>query len=156
MNWQLVPLVALAPVLIWVAVSDLREMRIPNLVVVIALGCFVLWMPLLGWGEVGLRVLAAAVTFAIGYVLFALRAFGGGDVKFLSALMLFVPSAAVAQFLLLLSGALVLGSVISLTLQSAPVAARLGWKSVQARGKLPMGISLAMSGLALPYFVAAL
>lgn len=155
MSWQLVPLVALAPVLIWGAVSDLREMRIPNLVVLIALGCFVVWTPLLGWGEVGMRVLAAAVTFAIGYVLFALRAFGAGDVKFLTVLILFVPSAAVSEFLLLLSVALVLGSIISLGLQAAPVAARLRWKSVRARGKLPMGISLAMSGLALPYFVTA-
>ncbi|MBD3802347.1 hypothetical protein BMI90_14100 [Thioclava sp. L04-15] len=154
MSLQLLPLVALAPLLFMVAFSDLREMRIPNRLVLIALGLFVLCAPLLGWSEIGARLTVAGVTLAIGYVLFTLRAFGGGDVKFLTVLMLFVPSAAVAQFLIVFSVSLIIGSGIAIGLQRAPVAARLDWMTCRRRGKLPMGISLAMAGLALPYVLA--
>ncbi|MEO1949092.1 prepilin peptidase [Thioclava sp.] len=157
MTGQLLPLAALAPILIWVALSDLREMRIPNRIVLITLGFFALCAPFLGLHELSLRLAAGAITFLVGYVFFVLRAFGGGDVKFLAALMLFVPSAAMGEFLIAFSVALFAGSALTMGLQSAPVATRLGprlgWKSCYARGKLPMGVSIALAGLALPYLV---
>ncbi|NUB45299.1 hypothetical protein GEU84_012945 [Fertoebacter nigrum] len=74
---------------------------------------------------------------------------GGGDVKGLSALMLFVPPQGLSLFLLALSAALFLGI-------GALALARWGFglptsPSAALRTKrFPMGVSIALAGLALP------
>lgn len=44
------------------------------------------------WSELALRLTAAALAFAAGFVLFALRMLGGGDVKMMAAVFLLVPA----------------------------------------------------------------
>ncbi len=68
---ELLPLMLFAPVLVAVAYHDIRYMRIPNVLSLIGLGLFVLTAPLVGWEELGLRLLSAAAVFAVGIVVFS-------------------------------------------------------------------------------------
>lgn len=148
MTWSAVlPLILLTPVLCAVAWSDLRHMRIPNLLVLLALGLFVICMPLLGWQEVAWRLGVALVVFALGTLGFALRLFGGGDVKMLAALMLFVPSQTLHGFGYGFSLALVLGVVFVLALRAAPFLRDAELAVIRNSGKFPMGISIALAGI---------
>ncbi len=135
------------PVLCAVAWNDLRHMRIPNLLVGIAVGLFVLCTPLLGWSEIAWRLGAAVTVFALGTAAFALRLVGGGDVKMLAALMLFVPPQTLTLFGYAFSVALVLGVLFVMALRIARVFRNSDLVGIRARGKFPMGISIALAGL---------
>ena len=155
MTWSdVLPLVLLTPVLCAVAWSDLRHLRIPNRLVGVALGLFVLCIPLLTGSEVAWRLGAALVVFALGTLAFALRLVGGGDVKMLAALMLFVPSQTWNVFGYGLSLALVAGVLVVLALRAAPVLRNADLAVIRARGKFPMGISLALAGILHAVFIA--
>lgn len=146
MQGDLLLLLALIPVVTASAVTDLRQLRIPNSHVLLALGLFVLAAPFaLDWPELSQRLLAGAITFAIGFVLFALRLFGGGDVKMMPVLMLFIPSQELVLFLRLFAPALLVVSLGALVLQSAPIFRGLGWESVRARRHVPVGVAMAVS-----------
>lgn len=80
-------LVVAFPIGIWVAWSDMKTMKIPNMAVLaliicyLVIGPFVLTLPDFGWGLLyGLIVLAA------GFVANALRLLGAGDAKFAAAM----------------------------------------------------------------------
>jgi prepilin peptidase CpaA len=153
---EFLPLLLLAPVLILVGYYDLKLMLIPNRLVVAAIALFVLTAPFVGWPEIALRLGAAAAVFAIGFALFALRLFGGGDVKMMAALLLFVPSTTYTAFALGFSAAMFAGIGVILALRAAPFLAGSGWVSLQRPGTFPMGISIAMTGLAHPLVANAL
>lgn len=72
------------------AVSDVRTRRIPNWLVLAGLVTALALRA--GWGLLPFwhGVLGAGVALLVGFPLFALRAFGGGDVKFLVACAAFV------------------------------------------------------------------
>lgn len=143
----LVPLILLTPVLIAVAYSDLRYLRIPNLLVGIALFLFLVTTPLIGIPEAAIRLLAGVIVFSVGAVTFALRWFGGGDVKMLAALVLFVPSQTYSLFALNFSVAMLVGISFLLMLRRAPGVQNLGFEGIAAQGKFPMGISIAGAGI---------
>lgn len=149
----ILPLLLLAPVLIAVAYSDLRYLRIPNYLVGLSIALFLLTVPLLGWHEAGLRLLAGLVVFGIGAITFALRWFGGGDVKMLAALLLFIPSQTYSLFAFNFSASMLLGISLVLMLRSAPGLHRLGFEGISAQGKFPMGISIAGAGLMHPFLI---
>jgi prepilin peptidase CpaA len=98
-------LILFAPVmalLIWAAVSDLRARRIPNWVTFsIALsGLAQCWTPNHLAGPMQ-ALLGFAAGFAIPFVLFAIGALGGGDVKLLAGVGAWLgPEAAIKIFLL--------------------------------------------------------
>lgn len=122
-------------------------MRIPNLLVAISLVLFVLCAPLLGWPEIAWRLVVAIVVFVLGTVGFALRLFGGGDVKMLAALMLFVPSQTLNGFGYGFSLALLVGILFVLGLRAVPVLQNADLAVIRERGKFPMGISIALAGI---------
>jgi prepilin peptidase CpaA len=72
------------------ALTDVRERRIPNRLVLAGLATALILRAVWGlepfWHGVG----GAGLALAVGFPLFALRAFGGGDVKFLIACGAFV------------------------------------------------------------------
>jgi len=77
------PLIAL---LVWAAIDDVRTRRIANwLTGSLAMGGFMLAAS--GYLQIGLgaSLLGALVGFALPFLLFALRALGGGDVKLFAA-----------------------------------------------------------------------
>lgn len=150
---DILPLLLLAPVLVAVAWFDLRYMRIPNYLVAAALVLFVLTLPLLGWGEIGARLAAATLVFAFGASLFAFSLFGGGDVKMMAALMLFVPSSSYTLFAMGFSVAMLAGIAAVVALRQVPFLDRSAWVSLQGHGTFPMGISIAGCGLVHPLVV---
>jgi prepilin peptidase CpaA len=91
---QLVSLAALFALLGFVVYSDLKSRIIPNLVNgAIALLAIPFWLgspdPL--WPQVAWQLALAAAAFAVFAAVFAAGAMGGGDVKLLTALALWLP-----------------------------------------------------------------
>ncbi|MEM6824749.1 MAG: prepilin peptidase [Pseudomonadota bacterium] len=152
----LLPLLLLAPLLVAVAWFDLRYLRIPNWLVVAALLLYVVTVPLIGFEEAGLRLLAAFIVLAVGTVSFAFRLFGGGDVKMLAALVLFVPSQSYVLFGYTFAVSILLGISLIMTMRRTPFVRDLNLASLKAIGAFPMGISISAAGLALPFFLNAL
>lgn len=144
---ELLPLLLAAPILVWIAWTDLWSLRIRNRAVLAAVALFVATAPLIGWEEAGLRLLAGAAVFAVGFALFAARLMGGGDVKMGSALLLFVPSGTLALFAYAFSVAMLLGIATVAALRQVPALRRAGPVSLRAQGTFPMGLAFALGGL---------
>lgn len=152
----LLPLALAVPILLWIAWTDFRLMRIRNSAVLAALAVFVLTIPVIGLSEAGLRFLAGMAVFAAGFAMFAARLVGGGDVKMGAALMLFVPTGTYALFAFLFSAAMLFGIALVLSLRAVPALRRAGPVSLRAKGTFPMGIALGLSGVAHLGVLAAL
>ena len=153
MSGQLLPLILLAPVLVAAAVSDLRRMRIPNWLGLVAVALFV---ALLAAGAVTdpiMRVIAAAAVLVIGFGIFALGAIGGGDVKFLAAMMLFVPPSTLTLFAYVFSAAMIVGMVSVLAARRSGLLATSSWRAFDGETGFPMGLSISLAGLAHPLIV---
>jgi prepilin peptidase CpaA len=101
--------------LLAVAYGDARELRIPNAAVVFVA---LLYFPAFLLGVSGtsgwLSHLGAGLfMFAVGYALFALRVFGGGDAKLMAALALWTGFTDLSRFLLLTA---IFGGVLAVAL----------------------------------------
>ncbi|SMY06121.1 prepilin peptidase [Flavimaricola marinus] len=144
----LLPLGLMLPILFCAAYSDLRNLRIPNSLSLLALALFAASLPFLPLQEAGLRILAASVVFVLGFGLFAFGLFGGGDVKLLSCLMLFIPAQSLNLFAYVFSGSMLLGLVAISVWQASPALRRQNWAASREVGKFAMGISIAMAGFA--------
>ncbi len=146
MDAGLAGLFAILPILAASAVTDLRDLRIPNQNVLLVLCVFVACVPFLpSWTELGLRLFAAGLAFASGFALFALRMFGGGDVKMMAAVFLIVPAADHIMFLQLFSFALLLTSIGIVVLQRLPADWRPSWQSARLQGHVPVAVAIAGS-----------
>ncbi|PWJ20298.1 prepilin peptidase [Jannaschia seohaensis] len=155
MSITLWPMLLLAPVLLLVIHSDLARLTISNRLVLAALALAVLTLPVLAPGELTARLVAALAVFAILLLLFARGLMGGGDVKMLPAVVLFVPPEHWSLFALLFSGALLLG-VAGVSAARAAAGGATGWEALDTPGAFPMGVSIGLSGLALPAVAALL
>ena len=139
------PLLLLGPVLLFAAWSDLSRMRIPNALSLIAVALFA------GSVLAGLvpdapaRLGVAAAVLGLGFAAFAAGLSGGGDVKFLAALMLFVPVPALTLYAWVFCAAMALGMLLVLSLRRVPALQATGWRSMQPGHHFPMGISIALS-----------
>jgi prepilin peptidase CpaA len=132
----------LAALLLAAAWIDLRSRTIPNgLNLAIALLAVPFWWATgLGlWPDAALHVGVAAAVFATFALLFALGGMGGGDVKLIGAIALWLPWQAVVMLLVLMSLA---GGVLTLAMVARHKLAR-------ADGKLeiPYGVAIAAGGL---------
>jgi len=156
LGMELIPLLLMAPLLIWAGWSDATRMRIPNLISGLAILLFLLCLPLLSWDEVGLRLIAALVVLIVGILTFALNLFGGGDVKLLGALTLFVPSISWALFALVFALSMLLAIGFVLLVRAAPWLKGSQWIVIRSPGTLPMGIAIALAGLAHPFVLNAI
>lgn len=146
----LVPLLMIAPLLVAVAYCDLSRMRIPNTLSIIAVAFFGLTALLAPPDDLVARIAVAATVFVLGFAAFCLRLFGGGDVKMLSALILFIPAPTMPIFGFVFSASMLTGIAIVLGLRRMPAAHQLGWKSISGSKGFPMGLSIAMAGLLHP------
>lgn len=144
---ELLPLALSVPILVWIAWTDFRLMRIRNGAVLLTVAVFALTMPLLGWPEAGWRLLAAAAVFGVGLALFALRAVGGGDVKMAAALMLLVPTGTYTLFGYVFALAILIALLAILGLRAIPSLRRSGPVSLRARGTFPMGLAFGLGGV---------
>ena len=124
------------------AITDLRSRRIGNrLTAAIASGAPLFWWAsgLSLWPGVAIQLGVALAAFAVLALLFAIRAMGGGDVKLLTALALWVPP---LPFLQLIAVMAIAGGVLTVLFG--------GWHVVRRRkGRVavPYGLAIALAGL---------
>lgn len=146
-------LVGLAIALVTAAITDLRSRHIANwLTGAVALGAPVFWWAsgLSLWPGVALQLGVALVAFAILAILFAIRAMGGGDVKLLTALALWIAPVQFGQLVVLMA---LLGGLLTLALGA--------WHVMQRRKDrlaIPYGVAISAAGLwilGVHYFPAA-
>lgn len=147
---HLLPLVALAPLLVTAALSDLRHLRIPNGCVLSAIAVFAFAVLLGLVPDLAPRLLVAASVLVLGFAAYCFRLFGAGDVKFLAVLLLFVPVASLQVYAFVFSAAMLLGITAFLSLKRVPGIASLNWRSMAPGRQLPMGVPIALSGLLHP------
>lgn len=134
-------LIALAIALLFAAFTDFRRREIDNwLTAGMALGAPLFWYAGgLTLPEVGYQLAIALVTFVVLAALFAIGAMGGGDVKLLTALALWI---APVPFLRLLVVMALAGGLLTLIFG--------GWH-VMCRNRekiaIPYGIAISIAGL---------
>lgn len=132
----------LAGALALAAFRDWRSRTIPNwLNALIALLAIPFWwsIGLSIWPDAALQIAVAAAVFALFAAAFAFGAMGGGDVKMVAALALWLPAGAVLKLLLIMSiagGALTCAMLIRQRMAKSPGAL-----------EIPYGIAIAFGGL---------
>ncbi|WP_306133436.1 prepilin peptidase [Roseivivax marinus] len=150
MSPETLPLFAAWPLLGAMALGDLRELRIPNRLLVALAAVFALVAPFtVPAPEIGLRVLAAACIFVLCVAAFAAGVVGGGDAKALPILTLFVPVTAWTAAPSLFALSLLAGILAVLALRRTAPPALAGWKSLATPRSFPMGVSFALCGVLL-------
>ena len=135
-------LIALAIALLVAAFTDIRRRQIDNwLNFGIALAAPAFWWStgLSLWPDMALQVGVAVVTFLVCSGLFAIRWMGGGDVKLLTALALWLPFYTFMQLLLIMA---VVGGFLTVLLVFWHVARRQ-----RDRIAVPYGVAIAIGGL---------
>lgn len=143
------PLLLYLPVLIYVMISDVRRMRIPNWTSVAGLALFVAMIPVLGAYESILRIFAAVAVFVVGFGLYSARMLAGGDVKIMAALMLFVPTGSLVLFAYVFSMSMLVGIVAISLCRKTRLRQTTAWVSLQDAGQMPMGLSIGLAGVVL-------
>lgn len=143
---------AFVPLMLATVYFDLRHLRLPNAISLLLVLAFVLWAPfVMAPTQIGWRVLAAAIVFGLGFAAFAAGLVGGGDVKVLGAVMLFVPPLGLPMYFLAFGLCLLSGTALVLALRKSGVAQGSDWRGVTATGRFPVG--LAIGGAALVHVV---
>ncbi|MEI4261093.1 prepilin peptidase [Roseovarius sp. D0-M9] len=141
------------PICFWVALSDLRDMKIPNKAVMalaavyLVIGLIALPLDVYAWRWVHLLVVLVA-----GIALNAIGALGAGDAKFAAAAAPFIAIGDLKLILMILAATAFFGFVIHRIVKHSPMR-RLAphWISWTREGKYPLGLSL---GAALAIYLA--
>jgi prepilin peptidase CpaA len=135
-------LIALAIALVFAAVTDLRSRTISNRLnigIVVAAPVF-WWTSGLGlWPDVAIQLGVAVGVFAVLCGLFAAGLMGGGDVKLLTALALWIEPNAFMQLLIIMA---IAGGVLTIVMGA--------WHFLQnqkERLAIPYGVAIAFGGL---------
>ena len=138
-SWLLI--LVLAAALLAAAVGDWRSRTIPNrLNAAIALLAIPFWWAngLSLWPEIALQVAVALGVFALFAAAFYAGAMGGGDVKMVAAVALWLPPQAVLQLLVIMS---IAGGVLTLAML---IPHRILRKA--GNPEIPYGIAIAFAG----------
>ncbi|MGB7373747.1 A24 family peptidase [Pontixanthobacter sp.] len=135
-------LAALAIALLFAAFTDIRRRQIDNwLNIAIVIGAPLFWWSsgLSLWPDVAMQLGVALAAFAVLAGLFALRAMGGGDVKLLTALALWIEPNAFMQLLIMMA---LLGGALTIVMG--------GWHVMRRqkdRLAIPYGVAISAAGL---------
>ena len=135
-------LIALAITLLFAAFTDIRSRQISNkLNIVIALGAPLFWWAsgLSFWPEIAMQLGVALAAFAVLAGMFALGMMGGGDVKLLTALALWIEPTAFLQLIIIMALA---GGVLTIVMGA--------WHFLRRqkdRLAIPYGVAIAFGGL---------
>jgi prepilin peptidase CpaA len=134
-------LCALAIALLIAAFTDLRRRRIDNwLNAGIALAAPLYWLASgMGLGDIGLQLGVAAGAFAVLAGLFAMGWMGGGDVKLLTALGLWIKPAWFLELILVMA---IAGGVVTIIFGCWHVTRRN-----RDRIAIPYGVAISFAGL---------
>ena len=131
----------LAAMLIVAIVGDVRARRIPNTLnaAIALLAIPFWWFSGLGmWPDVAIQIGVALAVFGLFTIFFAMGAMGGGDVKLLAALALWLPPLAVVKLLIVMS---IAGGVLT----AAMLVRHRATKSTH-RLRVPYGVAIAFAG----------
>ena len=137
-------LLALAATLVVAAVIDVRTFTISNrLNLTVAAGAPLYWMSiaLSPWPGVAVQLAAGAIVFVLLAGAFYAGMMGGGDVKLAAALALWFPPLGTIKFLILMS---VAGGVLTLVVLALHRA-----RKREGRPEIPYGVAIAFGGLAI-------
>ncbi|HEV2569226.1 A24 family peptidase [Sphingomonas sp.] len=135
-------LAILALLLLWAAATDLRSRTIANgLNLLIALLAPVYWWAteMAIWPDMAVQLALSACVFGMFAFLFAMGWMGGGDVKLLAALALWLPLFAVVKLLVAMS---LLGGLLTLSFLAVH---RL--RKLKTNLEIPYGVAIACAGL---------
>ncbi|WP_292622326.1 prepilin peptidase [Novosphingobium sp. 17-62-19] len=133
---------ALAIALLVAAFTDIRRRQIDNwLTAAIALSAPAYWWAagLSLWPDVAMMVGVALLAFVVLAGLFALKLMGGGDVKLLAALALWLAPMSFVKLLVIMS---LIGGVLTILMAM--------WHFMMTRrrdAKIPYGVAIAAAGL---------
>lgn len=134
------------PICVWVAYTDLSEMRIRNEAVLALFAVFVVagLFVVTPFGEYLWRYVHLAVVLLVGFVLNAIRAIGAGDAKFAAAMAPLIALADWAEVLILFAILLIITWVLHRVIRNIPALRNLapGWKSWTEKKDFPMGVTL--------------
>lgn len=140
-----------APIALWVAFSDLKQMKIPNQAVMALLLVFLLVGPfVLPLGDWGWRWVNFAVVLIVGFVFSSLGLGGAGDAKFAAAMAPFVAVGDLGPVSILLA-AIALATIGIHRLLGRIESFRNAvteWKSWHSGKKFPMGLPLGLTLIA--------
>ncbi|WP_407072166.1 A24 family peptidase [Rhodovulum strictum] len=145
------------PIAVWVAIADMKTMKIPNRAVLALVAVFALAgpvaLPLEVWAWCWVHL---GVVLVLGFVMSSLGMIGAGDAKFAAAMAPFVALADLGSFLFLFAAVTVLAFVGHRLARRIPAVRRAlpGWDSWERRD-FPMGLALA-GGLLVYLGLAAL
>jgi prepilin peptidase CpaA len=137
-------LLALAAILVFAAVIDVRTFTISNrLNLTVALLAPVYWasVALSPWPDMAVQLAGAVTVFGLLALAFFAGMMGGGDVKLAAALALWFSPVTTVKFLVLMSLA---GGVLTLVI--------LAWHRTRKRDgrpQIPYGVAIAFGGLAI-------
>ena len=137
-------LMTLAAILVIAAVIDVRTFTISNrLNLTVALLAPVYWasVALSPWPGIAVQLAAGATVFGLLAVAFYAGMMGGGDVKLAAALALWFPPLATVKFLVLMSLAGGVVTVVFLVLHRV--------RKREGRPEIPYGVAIAFGGLAI-------
>lgn len=135
-------LIALAIALLVAAFTDIRSRQISNwLNGAIALGAPLFWWSsgLALWPDIALQIGVAVAAFAVFAGLFALKMMGGGDVKLLTALALWVSPTIFLQLLVVMA---LFGGMLTVLM--------VCWHTMRRQKDklaIPYGVAIAFGGL---------
>ena len=135
-------LASLAIALLIAGFTDFRSRKIGNwLTGAIALGAPLFWWAsgLSLWPDVAIQIGVALAAFAVLAGLFALRAMGGGDVKLLTALALWIEPLWFLQLVIIMS---LLGGLLTIVFGAWHITRRR-----KERLAIPYGVAIATAGL---------
>lgn len=124
------------------AVGDLRKRTIPNVLnLAIAMGAIPFWWAtgLDPWPGMAVQIGLAALVFLLFAAAFAVGAMGGGDVKMVTALALWLPPQLLLQLLLIMS---IAGGVLTLAMLAGH---RFAGRSGNI--EVPYGVAIAFGGI---------
>jgi prepilin peptidase CpaA len=134
------------PICIWVALSDLRSMRIPNIAVLALAGGFaVIGLIIMPFDAYLWRLAVLLIVLAIGFVITSFGLVGAGDAKFAAAMAPFVVPGDGLFFLLLFSFVLIASWITHRLAGRVAVLRRAtaDWASWEQGKLFPMGVALA-------------
>lgn len=140
-------LIALAIALVFAAFTDLRRRQIDNwLNAAIALAAPAFWWSsgLSLWPDVALQLGVALAAFVLLAGLFAIKMMGGGDVKLLTVLALWIQWDVFIQLLMVMA---IAGGVLTIVMGIWHVMRRQ-----RDRLAIPYGVAIAFGGLWVLYF----
>jgi prepilin peptidase CpaA len=141
---HILALLALAVVLVWAAIEDMRRRRISNWVSLSAAMLYPLFAATSqappNWP---ISVAIAGATLAAGFALFAANLLGGGDAKLMSAVALWAGQGFILMFLFVMTTAGGILAIAVLLRQRLAPAVGTG----EGSAGLPYGVAIAAGGL---------